>query len=138
MITNSACWICNSFFLYLFIVLRYFVICSFCFQGKPSGAVSTFTTGNYPRQPAVASMFVKILNLFFLVELNSDVIRDVSSAKMSDTFAAAQVLLKGTFFVFSLFLVLLVESQGCSMFLLKLLIEQTYYICCQSRYVSYY
>ena len=41
--------------------------------------VSTFTTGNYPRQPVVVYLFVKFVNLSFMLLFKSDVIKDVSS-----------------------------------------------------------
>ena len=44
------------------------------------GAVST---GNYHRQRAAVYLFVKSVNLSFILEFKSDVIKDVSSAKMS-------------------------------------------------------
>ena len=47
------------------------------------GAVSAFTTGNYSRQPAAVYLFVKSANLSFMLEFKSDVIKDVSSAKVS-------------------------------------------------------
>ena len=68
------------------------------------GAVSAFTTGNYPRQPVVVYLFVKSVNLSFMLEFKFDVIKDVSSSKMSYSFAAVKVLMKCTFFAFSPFL----------------------------------
>ena len=50
------------------------------------------------------------------MEFQSDVIYDASSANMSHLFTAVEVLMKRTFFVFSLFLFLLMGSQGYSMF----------------------
>ena len=58
------------------------------------GGVSTFWMGNYPCQPVVAYLFVKSVNLSFMLEFKSDVIKDVSSAKMSHSFAAVKVLMK--------------------------------------------
>ena len=58
------------------------------------GAVSTFWMGNYPCQPVFAYLFVKSVNLSFMLEFKSDVIKDVSSAKMSHSFAAVKVLMK--------------------------------------------
>ena len=67
--------------------------------------VSAFTTGKYPRQPVVY-LFVKSVNLSFKLGFKSDVIKDVSSAKMSHSFTALKVLMKATFFAFSSFLLL--------------------------------
>ena len=87
------------------------------------GAVSAFTTGNYPRQPAVASLFLNSVDLSFLMKVKSDIIKDINFAKMSESFATVEVLIERTFFAFSPLIYLLVGSQGCSMFLLKLLID---------------
>ena len=87
------------------------------------GTVSTFMIGNYPGLPVFAYLFVKSINLSFMLEFKSDVIKNVISAKMSHSFAAVKVLMKRTFFAFSPFLFLLMESQGCSMFLLELIME---------------
>ena len=87
------------------------------------GAVSVFTTGNYHGQPFAVYLFVKSVNLFFMLEFKFDVIKDVSSAKMSHSFAAVEVLMKHTFFAFSPFLYVFMGNQGCSMFFLELLME---------------
>ena len=50
--------------------------------------------GNYPHQPAVAYLFAKTVNLAFMSKLTSDSIKDVSFAKMSYSFAAAEVLIR--------------------------------------------
>ena len=63
--TNSASSICNSFF--GCIGLYFFAVYS-CFQEKPTGAVSTFTMGNYPQQPVTASFF-NFVDLAFLMEI---------------------------------------------------------------------
>ena len=116
--TNSAEWICYSFFL----ASCFTIFSSFFsyFQGKPLGAASTFTTRNYSRQPAVVYLFIKSVNLPFMLQLKSNFIKDVSSSNASHSFAAVQVLMKRTFFAFAFisFLFLLMGSQGCSMFLL--------------------
>ena len=57
------------------------------------GAVSTFTTWNYPRQPAAASLVVNSVDLSVLTDAKSDVNKDVSSAKMSESFTTAEVLI---------------------------------------------
>ena len=49
-------------------------------------------------------MFVKSVNLSFILEFKSDIIKGVSSAKMSHSFAAVEVLMKHTFFALSPFL----------------------------------
>ena len=59
--------------------------------------VSAFMTGNYPRQPALVHLLVKSINLSFMVEFKSDVSKDISSAKMSHSFTAANILMKRTF-----------------------------------------
>ena len=71
---------------------------------------------------------MKSANLSFMLEFKSDVIKDVSSTKMSHSFAAAEVLI-----AFSPFLLLLMGRQRCSMFLLKLLLKQTCRLCYQPR-----
>ena len=87
------------------------------------GAVSGFMTGNYPHQPVVVYLFVKSANLSFLLEFKSDVIKDVSSAKISHSFPAVKVLMKRIFFAFGSHLLLLLGSQVCFMFLLELVME---------------
>ena len=87
----------------IYIFLQYFLLCRSCFQGKPMGAVSAFTTRNYPRQPVAVYLFVIFVNLFFMFEFKFDVIEDISSAKMSHSFAAVEILIKRTFFAFSPF-----------------------------------
>ena len=72
--------------------------------------VSAFTTGNYTCQPLVVYLFVKSVTLSFILEFKSDIIKDVSSSKMSHSFAAVKVLMKRTFFAFSPFLCLLMGS----------------------------
>ena len=67
------------------------------------GDVSAFTTDNYPPKSVAVYLFVKTVNLFFILEFKSDVIKDVSSAKLSHSLVAAKVLIKHTFFAFSLF-----------------------------------
>ena len=46
----------------------------------------------------VVYLFVKFLNLSFILEFKSDIIKGVSSAKMSHSFAAVEELMKHTFF----------------------------------------
>ena len=62
--------------------LHYFVLCSPYFQEKSMGAVSAFITRNYPYEPAAAYLCVRSVNLSFMLEFKSDVIKDVSSAKI--------------------------------------------------------
>ena len=50
------------------------------------GAVSTFTTGNYPRQPATASLCLNSVDLSFLMEVKPDVIKDINFAKISESY----------------------------------------------------
>ena len=120
---NSASWIwCNFFLFYVLQYFLYFLLCSSYFQGKPMGAMSTFTMGNYPHQPVSVYLFVKSVNLSFMLEFKSAVIKEVSSAKMSHSFVAAKVLMKRTFCTFSPFF-LLMGSQRCSMFPLELVME---------------
>ena len=64
-----------SFLLY---TLQYFPFCS-CFQGKPMDAVSAFAMAKYPLQPVVC-LFLESVNLCFMLEFKSDVIKDISSA----------------------------------------------------------
>ena len=51
------------------------------------GAVNAFMVGNYPCQPAAASLFLNSVDLTFLVEVESDIIKNVSFAKLSELFA---------------------------------------------------
>ena len=67
-----------------------------------------------PHQPVVPSLFLKYVNLSFQMEFKSDVIKDISSAKMPGSFAAVEVLIEYTFFALSPFLLVLLESLGCS------------------------
>ena len=87
------------------------------------GIVSAFTTESYPRHSVVFYLFVKSISLSFMPEFKAIVIKYVSSARMSHSFATVKVLMKCTFFAFSPFLFLLMGSQRCSMFLLKLVME---------------
>ena len=66
--------------------------------------MSTFTMGNYPHQPTAVSLFMNFVNLSFLMKFESEVMKDVSSSEMSDSFVTADVLVKRTFFAFSPFL----------------------------------
>ena len=50
------------------------------------GAVRAFTTGNYPHQSAAAFLFVNFVDLSVLMDNKSDVNKDVSSAKMSESY----------------------------------------------------
>ena len=74
------------------------------------GAVGALTMGNYPRQPVTVYLFVKSVNLSFRLEFKSDVINDISSAKMSHSFAVVEVLMKHTYFALSPFLYVLMRS----------------------------
>ena len=87
------------------------------------GAMSTFTTKNYPRQRVALYLFMESVNFSFKLEFKSDIIKDVSSAKMSHSFAAVEVLIKHTFMAFTAFLYVLIGSQGFFMLLLELLME---------------
>ena len=87
---------------------------------KTKGCWEHFYNEDYPHQTVAVYLFVKSVNLHFMFEFQSDVIKDVSSAKMSHSFAAVKVLMKRTFFAFSPFLFLLMRSKGSSMFLLEL------------------
>ena len=73
-------------------------------------AVSAFMAGNYPHQPVAVYLFVKSVNLSFMLKSKSDVIKKVSYAKISHLFTVVEVLMKHTIFAFSLFLYLLMES----------------------------
>ena len=72
--------------------------------------VSAFTTGNYPCQPVAVYLSIKLLNLSFMLEFKSDVIKDFVSGKMLHTFAAVEILMKNAFFAFSPFLYVLMGS----------------------------
>ena len=86
-------------------------------------AVSACTTKNYSREPVAVYLFRKSVNLSFILEFKSGVIKEVSSAKMPHSFAAVEVLMKHTFFSFSAFLNVLMGSQRFSTFFLELLME---------------
>ena len=49
-----------------------------------------FTTGNYLRQPVAVYLFVKCVNLYFMLEFKSDVIKDVNFTKIYHLFAAVE------------------------------------------------
>ena len=66
------------------------------------GAESVLTTGNYPLSSAAASLFLNSPDLSFLMNVKSDVIKDVSFAKKSELFAFIEAL-----HIFFLFLNLL-------------------------------
>ena len=68
--------------------------------------LSPFTMGN----------FVKFVNFSCMLESKSDVIKDVSSAKLYDLLVAVKVLMKHAFFAFSPFLYVLMGSKGCFLF----------------------
>ena len=55
-------------------------------------------TGNYPHQPAAASSFLNSAYLSVLMNTKSDIIKDVSSAKMVELFATVAVQINPTFF----------------------------------------
>ena len=86
-------------------------------------AVSAFMMENYPRQTVVAYLFAKSAKLSFMLEFKSDIIEDVISTKMTHPFAVVKVLMKPTFFAFSSFFLLLLGSQGCSMFRYTYILE---------------
>ena len=62
--------------------------------------VSAFTTSKYSRQAAVVCLFLKSVNLLFMLKFKSDVIKDASSANMSHSLAVVKVLMKHIFFAF--------------------------------------
>ena len=68
------------------------------------GGVSTFTTGNYPRQPTATSLFVNSGDLPVLIDAKSNVNEDFSFAKMSQSSATVEVLIEHTIFVLILFI----------------------------------
>ena len=96
------------FFLYF---LHYFLLYSTYFQVNPISAVNTYTIENYPPQPAVVYLFVKFIYLPFMLNIKPNFIKGAGSAKMLHSFAAFEVLMERTFFVFSAFLFLFMESQ---------------------------
>ena len=85
--------------------------------------MSTFSTGNYSHQAAATSIFLNSVDLFFLMGAKSEVIKDVSSAKMPELLATVEVQIRRTFFDFSPFMYLLVRSEGYSVFLHKSLVD---------------
>ena len=96
------------FFLYF---LHYFLLYSTYFHVNSISAVNTFTIENYPPQPTAAYLFVKFIYLSFMLNIRPNFIKGAGSAKMPHSFAAFQTLMERTFFVFSAFLFLLIESQ---------------------------
>ena len=66
--------------------------------------MSPFITWNSSCQPSATSMFLNSVHLPFLMKVESDVIKDVSSANMPE------VLIERTFFAFSPFMYLLEKS----------------------------
>ena len=56
----------------------------------------------FPHQPAADSLFLNSVDLSFLMEVKSDVIKDINSAK---------ILIERTFFAFIPFMYLLMGSQ---------------------------
>ena len=83
--TYSASWriqnsMSVSFFLYCLTFL-----CTL-FQEIPTSGGIAFKARNYSRQPASGLLFVISVNLSFLMEFETDFIKDTSSAKMFDSF----------------------------------------------------
>ena len=77
MMTNTVSLIFNGFFLsVLFYITFYFVLLFFLFPEK----------ANDRCEPFHKLLFMKSVNLFFLVELKSDPIKGVSSTKATDFF----------------------------------------------------
>ena len=74
------------------------------------GPVSPFMTGNYLHQSVAVYLFANSVNLSFMLVSKSDVIKDVSSAKLSYSLVAAKVLMKNVFFAFSPFLYVFMGS----------------------------
>ena len=71
-------------------------VCTLFFISSEKQALwAFFTTGNYPHQHAIASVFVKSVNLSFLIEVKSGIINNISSANMSNFFAAVEVHKEG-------------------------------------------
>ena len=58
----------------------------FGLSDKLMGAVNTFKTGNYSRQPVAASWFLNSVDLPFFMEIKYDVIKGTISAKLSESF----------------------------------------------------
>ena len=56
------------------------------------GAVGAFRTGNYPRQPVAVYQFAISVNVSFTLEFKSDLIKSISSAKISRSLAAVERL----------------------------------------------
>ena len=99
--------------------------CILFFQRKPIDTLNSFTTGNYLHQLNATFLFANCVDLCLLMEDKSAVIKDVSSAKFSESFAALGVLIEFIFFTFSPFIYLLLVNQGCSMFLLEFWMDYT-------------
>ena len=85
--------------------------------------VYAFTTENYPRQPATTSLFVNSGDLPVLMDTKSDINKDFSFAKMSQSSVTVEVLIEYTIFALILFIFFFVGGQGYTMFLLVLLID---------------
>ena len=87
------------------------------------GAKSAFYDGNYPCQPIAASLFLNSVDLSVLREVESDASKDVSFPKIPESFTTVEVLIEHTFFAVSPFIYLLVGREGCSLFLLEMLVD---------------
>lgn len=85
--------------------------------------LSTFVTENYPHQLAAASLFLHYVDSSLFMEVKSGLIKGISVAKMSESFAIVEAVIKHTFPAFSLSIYLLLGSQGCSLLLLELLMD---------------
>lgn len=77
--TNFASSVWNSFSVCSLLYIC-FPIGSSYFQKKSMSAASVYITENYSLQPDTASSFVNFLDLPFLMEVKSDVNKDVSFA----------------------------------------------------------
>ena len=121
-IYSSSC-ICDSLFLPLFFTLLSTLF--YLFPRKFNKRCQHFYHRKLPPQPTAASLFVKFIYLSFMLNIRPNFIKGAGSAKMPHSFAAFQTLMERSFFVFSAFLFLLIESQWYFMFFLKLLMNRS-------------
>ena len=77
----------------------------FGLSDKLMGAVNTFKTGNYSRQPVAASWFLNSVDLPFFMEIKFDIIKDTISAKLSES-----TVIERAFYVIVAGLII---SRGC-------------------------
>ena len=120
---NSASSICNSFFVYWRIPLHLLRSLFLIISRKANGRCKRFYDGELSSPTWFCIFVLEFCNFVFFMEVESNFIKEVSFAKMSDSFTTVEIIIERTFFAFSPFIYLLVGSQGCPQFLLELLVN---------------